>query len=294
MPLPINPETRNRVIAIAIVAACAVSVASQRPWHGSVRGLAIAAARPAHVLLAAAHDGLVRALRRARGLWNASDELERLRAENRALREALARHDDEIRQAQVALRSVEGFRDYRARCPVRAMTVLAAQVLAADPSPWRHYLIVNRGQADGVREGAAAAWGGSIVGTVVDLRAHAATVRLLTDPRAGLTVRVARTGDVGLLRGAAQRDGRLDLKWIHLQPIQAGDTVVTADRDPVIPPGLIAGRIVEASPTRQPLFYKADVRPLLDLSRLTELILVSCAPDDVDELLDRQQPPGDR
>lgn len=293
MPLRISPETRNRVIAIAIVTGCAVSVASQRPWHGGVRGIALAAGRPAQALLAAAHGGLTRALRRARDLWAAADELDRLRTDNRTLRETLARQLDELRQAQAALRSAEGFRDYRARCPVPTMTVLTAQVLAADPSPWRHYLVVDRGRADGVRPGAAAVWGGSIVGTVVEARARAATVRLLTDPRAGLTVRVARTGDVGLLRGAAERDGLLDLKWIHLQPIQAGDTIVTADRDPIIPPGLVAGRIVEASPARQPLFYKARVRPLLDLDRLTELLLVSCAPGDVDELLERQRPPDD-
>ena len=287
--LPVTPTTRNRLAAIALLAACAVSVAAPRPWHAGARGTAQAALRPPLALLASAHAGLHTALGRIAALWRASDELQRLRDENCALREALARQADETRQARVRLRDLAAFQAARTEAPGRTLSVLAANVLAADASSWRHGLVIDRGTAHGVRLGAAAVWGSSIVGTIVAVRAHAATVRLLSDSRAGLTVRVARTGDVGLLRGAADGDGVLQLKWIHLQPIEVGDTVVTAGLDAVVPPGLVAGRIVEASRTRKPLFYHAGVRPLLGLRRLTELLVVSYRPDEVEELLEEEQ-----
>ena len=293
MALPIAPATRNRLLAIGIIGFCAVCVAVPRPWHGSARGIALGAARPPHRALAAVHDGLRRAIGRCRALWADADELQRLRDENHALREALARQADQTRSARGQLRNLEGFQTFRTQSPIRTLTALPAAVVAADASPWRHHLIVNRGSVDGVRAGAAAVWGNSIVGTVVDVRRRAATVRLLSDSRAGITVRVARTGDVGLLRGASRPDGTLDLKWIHLQPIHDGDTIITAGIDPVIPPGLIAGRIVQASATRQPLFYQASVRPLLDLDRLTDLLLVAYSPDAIDDLLREEDQPGE-
>jgi len=290
--LPIRPASRNRLLAAALLAACAVCVARPSPWQGALRGAALATARPPHALCAAAHNGLRTGIHRIAALWHASDELQRLRDENRALREALARQTHATRQAQAQLRDLQGFQAYRATHPSRTLAVLAANVVGADPSPWRHCLIIDRGSADGLRPGAAAVWGNSIVGTVVALRPHAATVRLLNDSRAGLAVRVARTGDVGLLRGSADRHGLLRLKWIHLQPIEQGDTIVTAALDPAVPPGLVAGRIAHASRTRQPLFYQATVRPLLHLDRLTELLVVHYTPDDVDTLLQQQQQPA--
>ena len=287
--LPISPTTRNRLLAIVILAGCAVCVAARRPWHRHVRGAAQATLSPPLGLFAASHTGIRNTLDRISALWHASSEVERLRDENRSLREALAREADHARQARVRLRNIQAFQTARSEAQARPLSVLAANVLAADASSWRHSLIIDRGEADGVRVGAAAVWGSSIVGTIVAVRTHAATVRLLNDSRAGITVRVARTGDVGLLRGTADREGLLALKWIHLQPIEVGDTVITAGRDAIVPPGLVAGRITKASRTREPLFYHARVRPLLDLDRLTEVLVVSYRPGEAEELLDGER-----
>jgi len=293
MALPISPATRNRVFAIAIVAFCAVCVAAPRPWHGGLRAFAVAAARPPLVLLAAAHDGLRRGIDRARSLWGAADEIERLRDENRALRQALARQVEETRRAQAQLRSLEGFQAYRATRPVRTLSVIPAHVLAADPSPWRHHLVVDRGAADGVRLGAAAVRGGAIVGTVTDLHPRAATVRLLTDSRGGLTVRIARSGDVGFLQGTGDRRTLLQLKWVTIRRPQEGDTLITAELDPRIPPGLVAGHVVEVAKAVRPIVYDARVRPVVPVGHLTDLLLVSYTPDDVEDLLGAERRDGE-
>ncbi|MBM4033307.1 MAG: hypothetical protein FJ291_16200, partial [Planctomycetes bacterium] len=107
--------------------------------------------------------------------------------------------------------------------------------------------------------------------------------------RAGLKVRVARTGDVSVLRGTSDRDGSLQLKWLHLRPAVVGDLVVTAGLDPAIPPGLVAGRVVQAPETKEHLFYNVRVRPLIDLDRLTELLLVLYRAPDAEELLKEEQ-----
>jgi len=282
----INPSLRNRLLALAVLAVCAFCVVFPRPWQGNLRGAAHAAARRPQHALATSHNALRRAFDRVADLWSAAGEVERLREENRALREALAQATSEAEGAGVRLRNFTAFEDFRHTLDQPSLRIIPATVVAVDSSSWRHSVVVDRGSDHGVRLGAPAVWGNSIVGTVVALRPSVATVRLLHDSRAGLKVRVARTGDVGLLRGTAERDGLLRLKWLHLRPAKKGDLIVSSGLDTAIPPGLVAGRVVHAPATRDHLFYDVRVSPLIDLDRLGELLLVIYSAPDVEELLE--------
>jgi len=267
---------------------CALSVAQSRVWQSVLRGATHTLVRPPQALLADSHNGLQRLFGRLREMWRATDEVGRLRDENRALLEALARLDAEAHDSSVRLRSFAAFDEFRQTLPGQPLRVVPAQVMGADASAWRHSLIVNRGSAHGLRVGVPAVWGGSIIGLVTAVRPTAATVRLLTDGRAGLKVRVARTGDVGVLRGGSSRDALLHLKWLHLHPVAPGDLIVTAGLDPAIPPGLVAGSVVQSSKAREHLFYDVRVRPLIDLDRVTELLLILYTSGDAETLLQEE------
>jgi len=284
----ISPSTRNRIIGLAILAACVFCALSASPWQGQVRGTAHSLALPPLRVLASSEAGLRDLLDRLSRLWRATEEVERLRQENRALLEALALREAEVHDATVRLRNFSGFDEFRQTMPVQPTRIVQATVVGADTSPWRHSVIVDRGSADGIAAGTPAVWGMSIVGTVVAVRPHAATVRLLTDSLAGLKVRLARTGDVGVLRGTSDREGLLQLKWLHLHPARLGDLVITSGLDPAIPRGLVAGRVVQAPPAREHLFYNVKVRPLVDLRSLHELLLVVYHAPDVEAL--REEP----
>jgi rod shape-determining protein MreC len=294
MPLPLSTATRHRLLATLLLAGSAFCVSFPSAWQESLRGRVHSAAEPPLAVFAAGHNALASVLDRLGGLWRASAEVERLREENRALREALARQADDQRHVLAAEADLAAFERFRSAATARSIRVVAANVLAADASPWRHSLIIDRGSDHGLRVGTPAVWGNSIVGTVVALRPAAATVRLLTDSRFGLTVRVLRAGDpaqgeVGVLRGTSGHEGRLQLKWIHLHPVEEGDMVVTSGLDPMVPPGLVAGEVASTSATRQPLFYDVTVKPLQDLGRLTELLLILYDAEDAEELLKREE-----
>jgi len=292
MALPFNPPVRNRLLALALLAFSAFCVAYPRPWHSSVRGTVHAAALPPQAAFATAHDAFRTALDRIANLWHAAERIEHLEHENRTLRETIARWTDEAHIANRRLRNFKGFEEFRHAALSRPVRVLPANVVGADPSPWRHNIIVDRGSTHGLRIGSPAVWGNSIVGTVVALRPTAASVRLLNDPLAGLKVRIARTGYVGLLRGTTASDAHLQLKWLTLdeQPTLKGDLVVTSELDPNTPPGLCAGAVSSVSKTRRHLFYDIKVRPLLDLDRLTEVLLVLYSADDIDDLRGPENP----
>ncbi len=288
MASQVRPSTRKRLLALALLAGCAISVATPRAWHDALRGGAHSAAVPPLRLLSGTTASLQALLSRLASLWRASEEVERLREENRALREAMAYLAAEAHDAAVRLRNLRGFEEFRQSLPAHPLQIVPATVVAADASPWRHSVIVDKGSADGLRPGTPAVWGSSIVGRVAAVQPRAATIRLLTDSLAGLKVRVARTGDVGVLRGTSDRDGLLQLKWLYLHPVATGDLVVTSGLDPTVPAGLVAGRVVQAPAAKDHLFYDVKVRPLIDLNRLSEVLLVLYRLPDAERLLEEQ------
>jgi len=289
MLFSIPPETRNRLLAIALVGTCAFSVAKPLPWQDAVRGVAQSTMRPLLVGFGLAHDGMALGLDRLRTLIGRADDVRRLREENRALREALADQTDRARQLTSQLRSYALFQEFTDARLDRPLHVVPANVLAADTSAWRQSLVVNRGTEHGVVDGAPVVWGNSIVGTIVSVRPRAATVRLVTDGGAGLMVRIDRTGAVGFLAGTAARDGLLDLDWLDSEPAELGDTVITSGQNPDIPSGFVAGTVVEAEAEKTPQFYRVRVRPLLDLSRLSDVLVVVYGTDDARSLIDEQR-----
>lgn len=71
--------------------------------------------------------------------------------------------------------------------------LLAAEVLAIDPSPLADTLILGRGRADGVRPRTVVlAPNGALVGQVVDASAHSCSVLLLTDAGSSVGAQVVR------------------------------------------------------------------------------------------------------
>ena len=292
MPLPLSTATRHRLLATLLLAGCAFCISFPSPWQESVRGSVHSSAKPPLAVLAAGHNALAGVLDRLGNLWGSAAEVERLREENRALREALARQADDARHLQAAEADAAAFGRFRPAATARAIRVVPANVLSADASPWHHSVVVDRGFDHGLRIGTPAVWGNSVVGTVVALRAGAATVRLLTDSRFGLTaVRVARTGDIGPLVGPRDASGLLHLEWIHLNPIEKGDAIVTSDVDPLVPQGLVVGEVATVAKGSHPLFYDIRVKPLLDPDRLTELLLVLYDAADAEDLLKQEEPP---
>jgi rod shape-determining protein MreC len=284
----IPPETRNRLLAVAALGLCAFSVARPGPWQDVVRGAAHGIARPALIVFASAHDGLQLGFGRVAALLEEADAIRRLREENRALREALAGQTDRARQLSGQLRSYGLFSEFTEARLDRPLRVIPANVLAADTSTWRHSLIISQGSDDGVRLGAPVVWGNSIAGAIVSVRPRAATVRLLTDARAGLMVRIDRTGAVGILTGTASSDGLLDLDWLDSEPAVKDDMVITSGQNPAIPSGFVAGTVVEASSEKTPQFYRVKVRPLLKLASLSEVLVAVYVADDVEALAEEQ------
>lgn len=160
-----------------------------------------------------------------------------------------------------------------------------AAVIGRDPSPFLHYVIINRGSNDGIRRGMPVVTNQGLVGRVDAVIADAARVQLITDPASVVNVRLQNAEVEASLSGSVTGDVALDL-IPQDSNVQAGDLVLTSGLGGGYPPDLIVGQVVNIRTRDFDLFQQATVQPVVDFNRLQiVLIIVNFEPVDITPLV---------
>jgi rod shape-determining protein MreC len=152
--------------------------------------------------------------------------------------------------------------------------VSIAELLAVDLDPYRQEILINKGERDGVFVGQPLVDAHGIMGQVVRVDRSSATAMLISDPSHALPVQVNRTG----LRTLAVGTGNPQiLELRHIPPsadIEHGDVISTSGLGRRFPANYPVGEIVrvERPPGRH--FAIVEARPLANLDRSRELLLV--------------------
>jgi len=152
--------------------------------------------------------------------------------------------------------------------------LVLANVIGKDPDR-ANTLIINRGTADGIKEGLAAITDeGVIIGKVAQAKDHLATILLLTDSLSKLAV---SNQSINKLIGIAQGEYGLSLT-VNTIPqdidIQEGDIFITSGTEPGIPRGLIIGKVSRIISKANDIFKAAAVNLPVDYNGITLLSLV--------------------
>ncbi len=164
-------------------------------------------------------------------------------------------------------------------------TYKAAAVIGRDPSPFLHYVIINRGSNDGILRGMPVVTNQGLVGRVDAVIADAARVQLITDPASMVNVRLQNAEEEGALVGSVTGD--VVLQMIPQDAtIETGDLVLTSGLGGSYPPDLIVGQVVNIRSRDFDLFQQATVQPVVDFNRLQiVLVIVNFKPVDISPLL---------
>ena len=90
-------------------------------------------------------------------------------------------------------------------------TYKGAAVVGRDPSPFLHYIIINRGSNDGILRGMPVVTNQGLIGRVDAVIADAARVQLITDPASAINVRLQNADTDAVLIGSVTGDLSLDM-----------------------------------------------------------------------------------
>ena len=157
----------------------------------------------------------------------------------------------------------------------------AAAVIGKDPSPFMHYVIINRGSNDGILRGMPVVTDQGLAGRVDAVIADAARVQLITDPASEVNVRLENAKVEASLSGSVTGDISLDLIPQDTK-LENGDLVLTSGLGGSYPADLIIGQIINSRRREFDLFQQATVQPVVDFNDLQiVLIIVNFKPVDI-------------
>lgn len=222
------------------------------------------------------------------GFFTTIGEIDRLRSENDRLRAELAGAEARLAELREAAAENAELRGLLGLTTSLQMDLLPVRILGRDPSNFTWEVGIDAGTDDGVRVGmpvvAAADGAGALAGSVTAAGSDSATVRLVVDARSSVVAIDQETRALGLVQG--QLGGQLVMIQVRASDaIAVGDTVVSAGltltdaggaaigRSPY-PRGLLIGRIQALELDPDGLTQTAFVRPAVDFSSVTRLLVV--------------------
>jgi rod shape-determining protein MreC len=164
-----------------------------------------------------------------------------------------------------------------------------AAVIGRDPSPFLHYVIINRGSNDGIRRGMPVVTDQGLVGRIDAVIADASRIQLITDPASTVNVRLQNAEVDASLNGSITGDLNLNL-IPQDSALETGDLVLTSGLGGGYPPNLIVGQVGNVRRNDVDLFQQATVQPVVDFNRLQiVLIITNFEPVDISPLVPEPQ-----
>ena len=157
---------------------------------------------------------------------------------------------------------------------IRDEKKVVTEVMAVDTSPYRHQVVIDKGQIDGVYEGQPVINEKGIVGQVTFVAAHNSRVLLLTDANNAIPVQVIRND----IRVIASGNGKIDeIQLEHIPTstdIQEEDLLVTSGLGGVYPEGYPVAYVESVNYDPQREFAAIKATPVVEFDRLRYLLLI--------------------
>ncbi len=150
----------------------------------------------------------------------------------------------------------------------------AASVIGRDPSPFLHYVIINRGSNDGIERGMPVVTNEGLAGRIDAVIADAARVQLITDSSSQVNVHLKNADTDAMLIGSVTGDVSLDLISQDAN-VEPGDLILTSGLGGGFPPDLIVGQVVNVRKLPAELVQQATVQPAVDFSRLQIVLVIT-------------------
>lgn len=202
-----------------------------------------------------------------------------LREENEALKQANVELDKRLRDVQgLELENAELREMLKLQKTEHELDLVAAAVIAKDPSNWYETFTINRGTDHGLKEGQAILTAEkALVGKISRVGSDWAEVVTILDPECAVGALIERSKDVGVLEGdsSLRFQGRCRLGYLSRDAdIQNGDYIETSGMGGVYPKGLLIGKILEIKEDNTNMSKYAIVEPVVNFSKLNQVFVL--------------------
>jgi rod shape-determining protein MreC len=267
----VNPRRGGIVLATVLIGCVLILSAQARSRGGGtvLQAWILTASSPLASAVSSISQGVSNSVRSVEETFTARSENERLRRELAArdrelflLRAEVQQKGEEARLEQegAALPAVRG----------------AVPVVLIERRAGVYSALLGTGAGDGAAPGTPLAVPAGLVGRIVSVGHGVSRAQLLLDASAAAGARIARTGELGVVRGDGR--GALILNNIATtSSVAKGDLIESAGIDGIYPRGVPIG-IVESVSRGSKMFLQIRVTPSANFARLTDVLLLEPSP----------------
>ncbi|MHA7880851.1 MAG: rod shape-determining protein MreC [Saccharospirillum sp.] len=201
-------------------------------------------------------------------------ERDELLEENRSLRSQLLVLQQKAQQLAVFQAENQRLRQLLDATPRFDASFLTAEMISVDPDPFTQQVIINRGAQDGVFVGQAVLDATGLFGQVIQVNSLSSRVLLVADANHAVPVQVNRNGMRSIVVGTG------DLSTVEMEyvpdtaDVQIGDLLITSGLAGRFPEGYPVAEVIAIERDRGEPFARIRARPLAQLSRSRNLLLV--------------------
>jgi rod shape-determining protein MreC len=158
---------------------------------------------------------------------------------------------------------------------------VTATVVAKSPNIWYSTVVIDKGEADGVRVNDPVINGEGLVGKVTQVASDGAQISLITDSSMGVSSRIGTTNATGIVQPKVGAPDDLLLQYLpastHANP---GEYVVTSGTvsspdDSLYPPGILIGQVTSVN--EESAYKSVNVRPTANLHDLDVVQVLTAA-----------------
>lgn len=193
--------------------------------------------------------------------------------ENDELKKMLGQAISKNNQCTEIALSNDRFRDFVKLKKQSPYNLLAADVIAKDPSPWFKTLIINKGTKDGLTANLPVIVSEGIVGFVTTASLRYSKVVLIIDRNSSVDGLVQRTRARGIVQGMPKGLCRFDYALRKLD-ITVGDTIISSGFDGIYPKGIRIGYVSKVIRRNSGLFQDIELTPFIDFKKLEEVMII--------------------
>lgn len=266
---------KNRPVAVisvvAVILVVLLAYSARHPYEtGLFRKLVLEMSSPLDYFFRMPINAVHQVWHRYIFLIGLGDENRRLKQENDRLTNQLVQYREAYYENE-RLKKLLGIQSGLAHKSV------PARVIGGDQKSVLKTILINRGTADGVKKDFPVMTDQGIVGRVIETSWHVSRVLLLTDANSNIDSFIQSNRVQGVLQGTGALG--CNLKYVaKTEDVKAGDMVLTSGLTATFPKGLILGIVARADKQDGGLFQKIEVTPVVDFSRLEEVLVLLIPP----------------
>jgi len=152
--------------------------------------------------------------------------------------------------------------------------VVIAEIISADPDPFSHVIMLNKGSIDGVFPGQAIVDAHGVMGQVIKVTVVTSWVMLITDTSSRVPIQNNRTAYRGIAAGTGKYD-QLELLHVpHTADFKEGDLLTSSGLGQRYPAGYPFGKVKNVTHKPGHPFATIFVQPVAEINRGRLVLIV--------------------